>query len=239
MLPGVQSYLRRKMVVPPGRILPMHGYTTNVWYPFHQAGKIVDPKTTAAVGAMVCLLAEKKKLDGFYFNAERLKPYSTMRHIGALDSNGLIKNDDLFYRNVIQHDSKGFEFLQLSPDGETPAFRLLGKMRIGYRQLDVERWAASPLYLVELTESAAKRLSMASSTDASMPHLKIKLRVAREDDERNEWSVVAEDLVIDDDIQTNAEGVDFTKKDVRLQLYTMNSAESSAATYWIDSGSVK
>lgn len=239
MLPGVQSYLRRKMVVPPGRILPMHGYTTNVWYPFHQAGKIVDPKTTAAVGAMVCLLAEKKKLDGFYFNAERLKPYSTMRHIGALDSNGLIKNDDLFYRNVIQQDSKGFEFLQLSPEGETPAFRLLGKMRIGYRQLDVERWAASPLYLVELTESAAKRLSMASSTDASMPHLKVKLRVAREDDDRNEWSIVAEDLVIDDDIQTNAEGVDFTKKDVRLQLYTMNSAESSAATYWIDSGSVK
>ena len=240
MLPGVQAFLRRKMVIPPGRMLCMHGYTTNGWYPFHKAGKIVDPKTTAAVGAMVCLLSEKKKLANFYFNAERLKPYSTMRHIGTMDSNGLIKNDDLIYRNVIKRDENGFEYLKLT-DGETePYLRLLGKTRIGYRQLDVERWAAAPLYLLELTEQAARKLSMASSKDSSVPHLKVKLKVAKEDDDvRNEWSIVAEDLVVDDDIQTNADGVEFTKKDVRLQLYTMNSAESGAQTYWIDSGSVK
>ncbi|MBQ0132729.1 MAG: virulence factor SrfB, partial [Comamonas sp.] len=240
MLPGVQAYLRRQMVVPPGRILPMHGYHTNVWYPFHQGGKIEDPKTTAAVGAAVCLISGKKRLDKFYFNAERLKPYSTMRHIGAMDSNGLIKNADLFYRDVIKRDDKGFEYLQLSDNGETPSLRLLGKTRIGYRQLDVERWAASPLYLLELTPQAAAKLATASSMDQDVPHLKVKLRVAKEDeDERNEWSIVAEDLVVDDDIRTNADGCDFSKKDVRLQLYTMNNAESSGATYWMDSGSVK
>lgn len=35
-LPGIQAIIRRNLPLPPGRILPLHGYQTGTRYPFHK-----------------------------------------------------------------------------------------------------------------------------------------------------------------------------------------------------------
>ena len=57
-LPGVQALVRALLPLPPDRIIGMHGYKTGTWYPFNRQGRIDDPKTTAAVGAMLCVLGQ-------------------------------------------------------------------------------------------------------------------------------------------------------------------------------------
>ncbi|WP_438284313.1 virulence factor SrfB [Pseudomonas alabamensis] len=238
-LPGVLAYLRRKVPLPPGRIVPMDGYRVGGWYPFHRNGRIDDPKTTAAVGAMLCLLSEQRKISNFYFSVARLKPYSTVRHIGKLDENNLIIDHDLLYRDVIHTDAQGNESLRLhAPDVEAPVLRVLGKTRLGYRQLAAQRWVAAPLYLIELTDSGTRKLANKRTSDSREPCLLLRLRVEAADSDRAEAEIVAEKLLIDENIESNVEGESFTRKDVRLQLYTMLSAEGGASNYWLDSGSV-
>ncbi|WP_312937057.1 virulence factor SrfB [Pseudomonas sp.] len=238
-LPGVLSFLRRKVPLPPGRIVPMDGYRVGGWYPFHRNGRIDDPKTTAAVGAMLCLLSAQRNVSNFYLSVARLKPYSTMRHIGKLDENNLIIDHDVFYRDVIRSDANGNETLQLhDPSEEGPRLRVLGKIRLGYRQLLAQRWVASPLYVLELTASGSRKLADKRTTDGLEPCLLVRLKVESADSERGEAEIIAEKLLIDENIESNVEGESFTRKDVRLQLYTMLSAEGGASDYWLDSGSV-
>lgn len=239
-LPGVQAYIRRKVPLPPGRIVPMNGYRTGGWYPFHRNGEIDDPKSTAAVGAMLCLLSEQRKVSNFYFGVNRLKPYSTMRHVGKLDENNLVIDHDMLYRDVIKTDPHtGNEYLELHPpqvDG--PQLRVLGKTRLGYRQLTAQRWVAAPLYLIELTERGTRKLVGKPTTDGLEACLMLRFRVEEADADRGDAEIIAEKLVIDENIESNVKDQSFDRKDVRLQLYTMLSAEGGASNYWLDSGSV-
>ena len=58
-LPAVAAILRESACLPPTRIVPLHSFRVGPWYPFRDArATIADPKTTAAVGAMICLLSE-------------------------------------------------------------------------------------------------------------------------------------------------------------------------------------
>ena len=57
-LPGVRNLFQTLLPLPPDRILTMHDYRTGAWYPFNRRGRIDDPKSTAAVGAMLCLLGQ-------------------------------------------------------------------------------------------------------------------------------------------------------------------------------------
>ncbi len=63
--PGVQALLRHLQPLPASRILPLEGYHTRSWYPFNKRGRIDNPKSTAAVGAMLCLLAIDLRLESF------------------------------------------------------------------------------------------------------------------------------------------------------------------------------
>jgi hypothetical protein len=61
----------------------------------------------------------------------------------------------MLYTDVIKTDAKGNEFLQLhEPQLDGPQLRVLGKTRLGYRQMNAERWVAAP--------SAARANSSAS-----------------------------------------------------------------------------
>ena len=58
-LPAVRDCLREAAILPPHRIVPLHLYRVGQWYPFRDyQATIADPKTTACVGAMLCLLGE-------------------------------------------------------------------------------------------------------------------------------------------------------------------------------------
>src|SRR3546814_6822672 len=72
-LPAVAAILRETACLSPTRIVPLHSFRVGRWYPFRDArATISDPKTTAAVGAMICLLAEGH-LPNFNFRPDLLK----------------------------------------------------------------------------------------------------------------------------------------------------------------------
>jgi hypothetical protein len=236
-LAGVQAHIRKNLPLPPGRIIPMQGYRTGGWYPFHKNGQIDDPKSTAAVGAMLCLLSEQRNISNFYFGVSRLKPYSTMRHIGTLDTNNLITDSDVLYRDVTTDNGR----LVLHDDAiDGPQLPVQGRLRLGYRQLCAERWVASPLYLIQLTDKGKAKLSGKKTSDGLNPYLLLRFKVKAADAERSDAEIISDLLEIDDNIESNIEGGDTfdPKKDVKLQLYTMSSADDGASDYWLDSGNV-
>lgn len=92
--------MRQLQLLPASRILQLECYYTRSWYPFNRRGCIENPKFTAAVGAMLCLLAIDLRLASFYFNVGDLLPHSTIRHLGMLDGNNMLADDNVYYRDI-------------------------------------------------------------------------------------------------------------------------------------------
>ncbi|OJA05820.1 virulence factor SrfB [Halomonas sp. QHL1] len=233
-LPGVQAYLRKMLPLPPGRILPMQGYRTGSWYPFHRNGRIDDPKSTASVGAMLCLLCAQRSLSNFFFNAAALRPYSTIRHIGLIDNNNTIPDADVTYRDITTTENG--TTIQLDNEGmdEPPVIEMRGPLRIGFRQLSAQRWAASPLYTLDFTPSGAEKLAKAEANGGQAPVLKVRLGV---DERAGKGSLISDRLKVVS-VETDGES-SFSTRDLKLQLNTLNDAGLGDTNYWLDSGSVK
>ncbi|MBR4741697.1 MAG: virulence factor SrfB, partial [Desulfovibrio sp.] len=67
------------MCISADRVIPMRNYRVGPWYRFADtSGRIIDPKTTVVMGAVLCQLAENS-LEGFVFNSSRLKIHDTAR----------------------------------------------------------------------------------------------------------------------------------------------------------------
>lgn len=213
-LPGVQSLFRALLPLPPDRIVPLHDYRTGTWYPFNRRGVIRDPKTTAAVGAMLCSLGQGR-LPNFFFRAGELRPYSTVRYLGLMDQRMIIKSDDVYYAGVDLDD----------PDYELPdaMFQMRGVMHIGYRQLAAERWGASPLYVLDFAdETARERIYREGGV------LKVRLeRVRGSESERFRVTEV--------DVEG---GRAASRNAVRLRLNTLSAIGLDEDSYWLDSGSI-
>lgn len=213
-LPGIQSLFRALLPLPPDRIIPLHHYPAGTWYPFHHLGLIEDPKTTAAVGAMLCMLGHGR-LTNFFLHSSAFRPYSTVRHLGVMDNNMVIGAQDLLYSDL-RLDEKDYELPQCP-------FQVLGLTRIGYRQIPVDRWAASPLYQVAVDRSRCDQ------------HFKEgkKLLVWLErcpGPGREEYLRVS---------QVAVEGGEALERDaVSLQLNTLTTVGLNNDNYWLDSGSI-
>ena len=230
LLPGVQEIIRRNLPLPPGRILPLHGYRTGTWYPFHKNGCIDDPKTTASVGAMLSQLCFNYSIPNFHFRIEDLKSYSTIRHIGTISpKEGQIKSKDVLYANIQSQEGQ-----ILLPEGVS--IPMFGNTILGYRQLDAERWSASPLYTLYLTSSGAEKFSRAKSEDGNTKVLWISLEIDRNKAARNLGLI--SDLLSIKEINSNTDK-SFSKKDVELELNTMPANRDSDNSHWLDCGSVK
>jgi hypothetical protein len=217
-LPGVQALVRALLALPPDRIVPLHGYRAGTWYPFHKDGRIDDPKTTAAVGAMVCKVGSKRQIPNFNFLANALTAYSTVRNIGLMDQNLIIKDEDVYYRGVRLDD----------PDYELPEipFEVRARLVLGFRQLASERWTASPLYVLDLQQRAVEALAKADRSEPAI--LKVRLKQSRRRNaERFEIASVSCD-----------QGVSVTLRDLSLKLNTLNTVGIGETSYWLDTGSV-
>jgi len=210
-MPGVLAYVRSLLALPAGRILPMHQYRTGPWYPFHKNGRIDDPKSTAAVGAMLCLLSRSLRLPNFFFRSAAFKPYSTVRFIGMIDNNNAIKDANLFFRNI-DLDNEDYEF----PD---TTFEMRGSMRLGFRQLETERWPASPLYTLSVDDRELRE-KLASKGVVLKVSLKRSERTGPESFEL-----------------ASVEGG--SKSKIKFRLNTMVDAGLGDSQYWLDSGSVR
>jgi len=224
-LPGIQALIRQLQPVPPSRVLPLHGYETGGWYPFNKKGCIDDPKSTASVGAMLYLLAENSRLSSFFFRTQNFVPYSTIRYLGMLDGNNLIKDSNVFYRDI-DLDAPAFQL----PQGQS--FDARGEVRIGFRQLDNERWPASALYTLKI---ANPNLASELAGDAMM---RIEL-TAEQGRPRNGIEAVSPEKFRIESLETDHARRNYNRKDVAFQLNTMVGNGLSETHYWLDSGSIK
>ena len=212
-LPGVQSLVRALLPLPPDRIITMNGYKTGSWYPFHRQGRIGDPKTTAAVGAMLCVLGQGRLLN-FNLRANVFKPYSTVRYLGLMAGN-TVKDDDIYYRDV---DLDNDEYIL--PDSK---FEMRGLMQLGFRQLGAERWGASPLYMLDFADDETRRAVLDKGA------LRVSLKLERARGANTEQFRV-------DRVETH-DGRPARGK-IKLQLNTLSSVALGESSYWLDSGSV-
>lgn len=212
MLPAVQEIVLAKLPVMPDRLIAMHDYDVGTWYPFRDNNsRISDPKTTAAVGAMLYTLAEGY-LESFLVRASQIRMKSTARFIGELEISGQIRTGNVFLSEVDLDAAAGDREKLCSIAFFAPIF-------IGFRQLPLERWPASPLYRMEFSNPD-------STARLALP-LTVKLERAAVEDGREE---AREDFKITDIV--DAGGDSLRPTDVRLRLQTLK----SEAGYWLDTG---
>lgn len=216
--PGVQALFRHLQPLPVSRILSLDGYHTNDWYPFNKQGRIENPKSTAAVGAMLCLLSLDLRLANFWFKAGDFQPYSTIRYLGMLDGNGSLSEENVWYADIDLDD----ENFRLDPRNR---FQVRGALTLGFRQLDNDRWPASPLYTLSIADPQLARSVAGDKT------LKIKLAVAESQGDFGPERFAIAEATLDD-------GSPVPLEHLRLRLNTLASSGSGLTHYWIDSGSV-
>lgn len=220
-LPGVQAFFRSRLPLPVGRILPLHHYRTGNWYPFHKQGRIDDPKTTASVGAMLCFLSKNLRLPNFYFRSVAMKAYSTVKYIGLLDNNNVIKDSNIYYHDI-DLDNEDYDF----PD---TSFEVRGPVRLGFRQLNVERWVAAPLYTLSIE---SREWASMLGNEGAILNVTLGIRTSRNSKERTENFYIKS--------ITTSNGRSCSRdRDVKLHLNTMADTGLGETQYWLDSGCVK
>ena len=214
-LPGVQSLFRALLPLSPDRILTLHEFRAGPWYPFNRQGRVDDPKTTAAVGAMLCVLGQGR-LPNFFFRANALRSYSTVRYVGLLDQNMIIKAENVYFGDVDLDN----------PDYELPdlPLEMRGVMHLGYRQLAVDRWGASPLYVLDFADEEARERLYREDGGVFLVYLE---QVRGADAER--FKVKR--------IETSS-GRAVRKTAVTLKLNTLTDIGLGDDSHWLDSGSV-
>ena len=214
-LPAVHRCVGEALPVYLGRIVPLHHFQAGNWYPFRDfQARIDDPKTTAAVGAMICALSEGG-IEGFNFRSDRIRnPKSTARYFGKLDGSGRIPADDTYYADLDLDD----------PDKELPdaTFEFRGVMSLGFRQFPNPWWPATRLYTLDFASEEHRR-QLYALTPISV---KIKRKRQRHGDK------LSEDLEIAEARTSPETGEKQVKGALVLRLQTLRDAEG----YWLDTG---
>ncbi len=225
-LPGIQALFRALLPLPPDRILPLHNYRTGDWYPFSSQHLIQDPKTTAAVGAMMCMLCAERRLPNFFFLSRNFRITSTVRHIGLLDRNMRIKEEEVYYTDV-DLDKDDYEFPDIS-------FEMRGPTTLGFRQLASSRWGGSPLYRLDFAEgegnNARKKLDgdrNAQPDGAVVLHVTLERKKAP----RGYDHVRIKEAITSD-------GSSNLARSLRIRLLTLNAVGLEENSYWLDTGSI-
>ncbi len=218
-LRAVTDIVLAKLPVPAHRIVHMQGYPAGGWYPFRDSNaRIEDPKTTAAVGAMVATLAEGS-LSGFLLRSSRLGMKSTARFIGRLETSGQLLRRNEYLRDVDLDAPDGGTPLEVEIPFEAPSM-------LGFRQLPLERWPATPLYALEFGNADGVR-------NLALP---LTMRLARGMATENATNVETEaarehfkPVSIRD-----ADGQELHPTTVLMRLQTMR----DDAGYWRDTGTL-
>ena len=142
--PAVRDLIVQCMPVTADRVVTMHDYEVGDWYPLRKSNfQIGDPKTCAAVGAMICALSEGQ-LNDFHMRTSQLTMKSTARFIGEV-SQGKIKDEYVLFRDVdMERNDQAINDV---------TFQLHPPAALGFRQLDLDRWPATMLYSLRLNKS--------------------------------------------------------------------------------------
>ena len=220
-MPCVRSIIENFCIVQPNRLISMHDFQPGLWYPYREPAsqKIGDPKTTVAVGGMLTALAENR-IANFKVETRAFQMKSTVRYIGEMDMNGQIKQDRVLFSDI------EFDRRRRAADA-TATLKMFSPVYIGSRQLPLERWTTTPLYLLDFANpSAAKHGTPFDVTlekkeftdDADDSDSVLRREAASEELEPAE--------VVD------AEGGPMRSSEITLQLQTLGPRNS----YWLDTG---
>ena len=211
-MPAVGAILTECMALPPHRVIPLHDFQVGSWYPFRDyASTISDPKTTAAVGAMICLLGEGRLKD-FNFRSDHLKARSTARFFGKLDRDNRLHQDDVYYRDL---DLENEEY-----DLPDEPFEFRGPMTLGFRQFGADWWPGTRLY----------SLDYASPDIANKLNPRTPLNITLRRNTRGESKEIVDAFMIDR-IEDN-DGRTVGANQLRLRLQTIDNQDG----YWLDTG---
>lgn len=223
-LPAVRALIRDMMIVPPDRLVSMHRYRVEEWYPFRDpvTNEVGDPKSTVAVGGMLCALSSSR-IANFRLRSERLQMRSTARFVGVMHTAGQIFDKDVLFA---EDDSKA----PGDAASEEAVLPVYNPVHVGFRQIADERWTTTPLYLLDFAnESVLKRplpvrvtlRRRDSFADPENPDHVLRLEAARE-------AFVVEYV-------EDGEGDVCYRDDVRLRLQTLGPEDH----YWLDTGIVR
>ncbi|MCB9960308.1 MAG: virulence factor SrfB [Rhodospirillaceae bacterium] len=212
-LPAIQDAILALMPVSPNRIVRMHHYRVGHWYPFSDSlARIDDPKTTAVVGGMLCALSEGQ-IEGFLLRASQFTLKSTARYIGEMEISGQIKTERVLFSDI--------DLEARATADQSAAMRFYAPSFIGFRQLPVERWTATPLYYLELTNpQMAPRLSLPLTVTLERAEVEAE---GTDEAKKEDFKIVEVE---------DAQGEARPKSLLQLRLQTLK----SEAGYWLDTG---
>ena len=214
-LPAVRQILQESATLPAHRVISLHQFRVGQWYPFRDHRSMVgDPKTTAAVGAMVCLLGNGQ-LQNFNFRADQLKPKSTARYFGKLDLSNRLRTADEFYTDL---DLDNLDY-------EVPAtpFEFRGPMPLGFRQLAADWWPATRLYSIDYeSPDAARRLH---------PQTPLKVTLRREGRKGSGGETIDNPNLVIFGMEGTKGGLS-KNGNLKLRLQTVSQSQG----YWLDTG---
>ena len=211
-LPGIQALLRHLQPVPVSRMVWLDNYQTQEGCPFTGSNARGNPKSTAAVGAMLYSLAGDLRLPHFNFKAADIQAYSTVRYLGILEDDSLY-DENIWYRDIDLDSPQG------TLDSER-AFPVRGNVRLGFRQLDNARWPATPLYTLTIN---SPQLTKAVAGD-SVLHISLK-----QTQDASAFALATARL---------SDGTDVPLEQLSFKLNTLADSDNGVMHYWIDNGSL-
>ena len=219
-LPAVHALLEESASLPGHRILRLHQFKVGPWYPFPDLrGMVGDPKTTAAVGAMICLLGNGQ-LQNFNYRSDALLPRNTARFFGKLDKHNRIPKEDEFI------DDLDLDNPDYSPKEKYFEFR--GPMALGFRQLAAQWWPGTRQYAIDYRTTAdATELNLRTPLSVC---LKVTTTGKRRDAETDAF--VLENTGLDIHQVRGREGRNVPSSRLRMRLQTLNDQRG----YWLDTG---
>lgn len=218
-LPAVRALLEECGGLPTHRVIALHQFRVGSWYPFRDDRATVgDPKTTAAVGALICMLGGGQ-LQNFNLLSDLFRPRSTARYFGKLNDDGRLLAADVYYSNLDLDN----------PDYELPEepFEFRGPVPLGFRQLPVDWWPGTQLYHIGYRTTEATRL-----LSGRVP-LQISLKRVGStgtDSRTDEQWIKDPDLDIREVLDSN--GTPVNRNLLRLRLQTLDKPRG----YWLDTG---
>lgn len=218
-LPAVRGVVLAKMPLSPDRIIALHQYRVSNWYPYRDPrGLIADPKTTVVIGAMLCALAEGQ-LEAFSFRSSELRPQSTARFVGEMELSGQILDSKVFFRELNLDSEEEWELMHTF-SFEAPLF-------VGFRQLEAERWPATPFYRLSFADQQA----IANARGRLPYQVSVSFMSSCRNDATGGSAEIDEgEFKIEDVIAADEGGV--KREELTLRLQTLKNQEG----YWLDTG---
>lgn len=217
-LPVVLDLVLGEAPVPIDRVIALHQYEIGSWYPFRSDhNRITDPKTTAAVGAMLCQTCEGGA-ENFFMRSSELRMWSTARYIGPID------HDRIREDRVCQQDLDPANVMQQSEF----SVQMSANFFLGFRQLPIERWPASPLVFVSFRQvDGARRLEVPLTVH-------FERRQPRDDEDIDQLNEVMESFRIA--LVEDRNGDEVPAGTVSARLQTLRIEWESGGGYWLDTG---